>query len=188
MSDHDEQAHTGPIKTPKQFLLAVFYSFVLPIFVIIGLVYYVTSANKEATGSSDLPKSIDLRIQKVGIVNIRDANRELKTGEQVFKAQCSTCHAIGALGSPKFGDSSSWGPRIKKGYEALLTSALKGKGNMSAQGGGEFDDVEIGRAVVYMANAGGAKFTDPKQPSAATSPASEQATSTVGMATGNSAK
>ena len=50
-----------------------------------------------------------------------------------------------------------------KGYEALLTSALKGKGAMGAQGGGDFDDVEIGRAVVYMANEGGAKFSEPKK-------------------------
>ena len=161
MSEHDE-AHNGPIKTPKQFVLAAFFSFVLPIFIIIGLVYYVGSANKPAEGSSDLPKSIAERIQKVGVVDIRDANRELKSGEQVFKAQCTTCHAIGALGSPKFGDAAAWAPRIKKGYDALLVSALKGKGNMGAQGGGEYDDLEIGRAVVYMANAGGAKFPEPK--------------------------
>lgn len=161
MSEHDED-HNGPIKTPKQFVLAAFFSFVLPIFIIIGLVYYVGSANKPAEGSSDLPKSIAERIQKVGVVDIRDANRELKSGEQVFKAQCTTCHAIGALGSPKFGDAAAWAPRIKKGYDALLVSALKGKGNMGAQGGGEYDDLEIGRAVVYMANAGGAKFPEPK--------------------------
>jgi hypothetical protein len=39
MSDnHHEEAHTGPIKTPKQLLMAGFFSFVVPIFVIIGLV------------------------------------------------------------------------------------------------------------------------------------------------------
>lgn len=166
MSEHDED-HNGPIKTPKQFVWVVFLSFVLPIFIIIGLVYYVGSANKPAEGSSDLPKSIAERIQKVGVVDIRDANRELKSGEQVFKAQCTTCHSIGALGSPKFGDAAAWAPRVKKGYDALLVSALKGKGNMGAQGGGEYDDVEIGRAVVYMANAGGAKFPDLKAPAAA---------------------
>jgi hypothetical protein len=32
---------------------------------------------------------------------------------------------------------------------------------MAAQAGGEHEDVEIGRAVVYMANAAGAKFADP---------------------------
>ena len=41
-----EEDHTGPIKTPKQLLLAAFFSFVIPIFVIIGLVYYVTADNK----------------------------------------------------------------------------------------------------------------------------------------------
>jgi len=175
MSDHDEQNHDGPIKTPKQFLWVVLFSFVLPIFIIIGLVYYVGSANKPAEGSSDLPKSIAERIQKVGVVDIRDVNRPLKSGEEVFKAQCTTCHTAGALGSPKFGDSAAWAPRVKKGYDALLTSALKGKGSMGAQGGGEYNDTEIARAVVYMANAGGAKFTEPK---AVTAPAADASMST----------
>ena len=164
MSDNQhEEAHTGPVKTPKQFLLAVGYSFVLPIFIIIGLVYFVTSANKPQAGSSNSPEAVAARIQKVGAVEIRDANRELKAGADVFKAQCSACHASGAAGAPKFGDKAAWGPRIGKGYEALLTSALKGKGAMGAQGGGDFEDLEIGRAVVYMANEGGAKFSEPKK-------------------------
>lgn len=164
MSDnHHEEDHTGPIKTPKQLLLAVGYSFVLPVFIIIGLVYFVTSANKPQAGSSNAPEAVAARIQKVGAVEIRDANRELKAGADVFKAQCSACHATGAAGAPKFGDKAAWGPRIGKGYEALLTSALKGKGAMGAQGGGDFEDLEIGRAVVYMANEGGAKFSEPKK-------------------------
>lgn len=164
---HHEEDHTGPIKTPKQLLLAVFYSFVLPVFVIIGLVYYVTSANKPQAGSSNAPEAVAARIQKVGSVEIRDANREARTGEEVFKGQCGGCHAAGSLGAPKFGEASAWSSRIGKGYDALLTSALKGKGNMAAQGGGEFSDYEIGRAVVYMANAGGGKLVEPKKPEAA---------------------
>jgi hypothetical protein len=35
---------------------------------------------------------------------------------------------------------------------------------MGPQGGGDFEDFEIGRGVVYMANAAGAKFTEPKKP------------------------
>lgn len=160
---HDE-AHTGPIKTPKQLLLAVLYSFVAPIFIIIGLVYFVTSGNKPAAGSENPERAIAERIQKVGMVEIRSANREMKSGEQVYAAQCVACHASGAAGAPKFGDTAAWGARIKTGYEALLNSALKGKGAMGAQGGGDFSDYEIGRAVVHLANAGGAKFEDPKQP------------------------
>jgi hypothetical protein len=48
----------------------------------------------------------------------------------------------------------------------LLTSALKGKGAMGPQSGGDFEDFEIARGVVYMANSAGAKFTEPKKPEA----------------------
>lgn len=156
-----EEDHTGPIKTPKQLLMAVLYSFIVPIFVIIGLVYFVTSANKPLAGSTDLEQSVTARIQKVGTVEIRDANREMKTGQQVFAAQCTACHTAGVAGAPKFGDVAAWAPRIKTGFEALLNSSLKGKNAMGPQGGGDFDNFEIARAVVYMANAGGAKFAEP---------------------------
>ena len=104
MSDisHEEEG-TGPIKTPKQLLVTVFFSFVAPVFIIIGLVFFVTSGNKPAAGAVNLEKSLAQRIQKVGMVEIRDANRELKSGEEVFKAQCTTCHTAGLVGAPKFG-------------------------------------------------------------------------------------
>lgn len=168
MSDNShEEDHTGPIKTPKQLLVTVFFSFVAPIFIIIGLVAFVTSGNKPAAGAANMEKSIAQRIQKVGMVEIRDANRELKSGEEVFKVQCTTCHAAGVAGAPKVGDGAAWGPRIATGLEALINSALKGKGAMGAQAGGDFEDLEITRAVVYMANASGAKFEAPSAPAVA---------------------
>jgi cytochrome c5 len=136
------------------------------VFIIIGFVAYVTSANKPQAGSSNEAEAVAARIQKVGAVEIKDANRAARSGEDVFKAQCSACHTTGAAGAPKFSDVAAWSARIGKGYDALLTSALKGKGAMGAQGGGEFEDFEIGRGVVYMANAAGAKFAEPKQPEA----------------------
>ena len=159
--DAHEVAHTGPIKTPQQLLAAVFFSFVVPIFAIIGLVYYVTSANKPAAGAVDTEKAMAQRIQKIGAVEIRDANRALKSGEEVYKAQCVTCHAAGVAGAPKFGDVAAWAPRIKTGFEALWNAALKGKGAMGAQGGGDFEDLEIARAVVYMTAAAGGKLVAP---------------------------
>ena len=170
--------HTGPVKTPKQMLWLSIAVFVVPIFVIIGLVLYVTSAVKPANlahGDSvsiagltqaDLEHDTLANIQKVGTVEIKDANRALKSGEEVYTVQCAACHATGVAGAPKFADAGTWGPRLGQGYEALLNSALKGKNAMGAQGGGEFEDLEIGRAVVYMANAGGGKFDVP-QPAAA---------------------
>ena len=162
-----EEDHSGPIKTPQQLLAAVFFFFVVPIFVIIALVYYVTSGNKPAAGAAEVEKAVAQRIQKIGMVEIRDANRPLKSGEEVYKAQCLACHAAGAAGAPKFGDVAAWAPRIQTGFEALWNSSLKGKGAMGAQGGGDFDDVEIGKAVVYMANAAGAKFAEPQKAAAA---------------------
>ena len=164
MSDKHEEDHTGPIKTPTQLLVTVAISFIAPVFIIIGLVYYVSTQNKPAAGANNSPDAVAARLLKVGSVEVRDANRELKSGEEVYKAQCTACHAVGAAGAPKFADAGAWGARIKTGYESLLNSALKGKGAMGAQGGGDYDDLEIGRAVVYMANASGAKFADPKKP------------------------
>ena len=147
MSDiqHDE-AHTGPIKPPKQLLWTVIFSFVVPVFAIIGLVMYVTAANKPGAGAADESAQIASRLQKVGSVEI--------------------CHATGAAGAPKFEDAAAWAPRIKTGLEALVHSSLTGKGAMAAQGGGDFDDVEIARGVVYMANAAGAKFPIPERAAA----------------------
>ena len=178
MSDnHHEEAHTGPIKNPKQLLAAVLASFVIPIFAIIGLVLYVTSADKPAAGAVNPEKAIAERIQKVGMVEVRDANRPLAAGEAVFKTQCAACHATGAAGAPKLADAAAWADRIKTGFDTLVHSALKGKGAMAPQGGGDFNDTEIARAVAYMANAAGAKFDEPAAPAAegASAPAADAA-------------
>jgi cytochrome c5 len=164
-----EPNHEGPIRTPKQLAIAVLFSFLVPIFVIVMLASYVSSAQKPAAGSDGLsPQATAARIAPVARVEVKDlANpAAMKTGAEVYAAQCSACHAAGVAGSPKFGDAAAWAPRIATGYEALLTSALKGKGAMGAQGGGDFSDTEIGRAVVHMANAGGAKFAEPAAPAA----------------------
>ena len=172
--DHDDGPHEGPIKTPKQLILAVVYAFVIPIAVIVLLVMYVTAAHRPAAGTAALTaEAVGKRIQPVGAVVVKDANDQstLRAGEQVFAAQCTTCHTAGLVGAPKFGDADAWAPRIKTGYDALLHSALAGKGQMAAQGGGDFTDLEIGRAVVYMANKAGAKFEEPKAAPATTSTA-----------------
>jgi len=175
MSDtqHDaHEAHTGPIKTPKQLVWAVVASFVVPIIAIILLVNYVAMGDKTGAGSRAMDaEAVAQRIAPVGRVELRDASdaATLKSGEEVYKAACTACHSVGAAGAPKTGDAAAWAPRIKTGYEALLNSALKGKGAMGAQGGGDYSDLEIGRAVVYLANQSGGKLEEPKAPAAAAS-------------------
>ncbi|MDQ6627072.1 MAG: c-type cytochrome [Pseudomonadota bacterium] len=171
--------HEGPIKTPKQLILAVFYAFVVPILGIILLVMFVTTDSRPGAGSdASSAQSIAERIRRVGVVEVKDAGdvTTMKTGEQVFAAQCTACHTAGLLGAPKFGDATAWSPRIKSGYAALLNSALHGKNQMPPQGGGDFSDFEVGRAVVYMANKSGASFAEPAAPAAAASGAVGAAT------------
>jgi cytochrome c5 len=172
-TEHDGP-HEGPIKTPKQLVWTVIASFVVPIIVIILLTQFVATGTKPAAGSEGMgEEAVARRIQPLGSVELRDASdaATLKTGEQVFQAQCSACHSTGAAGAPKLADAAAWGPRISQGLETLVNSALKGKNNMGPQGGGDFSDFEIARAVVYMANQGGAKFEEPKAPAAAASAA-----------------
>ncbi|MEZ5664316.1 MAG: c-type cytochrome [Burkholderiaceae bacterium] len=175
MSDHAHDSHTGPIKTPAQLLWTSFFAFVVPVFIIIGLVKYVTSGDKPAAGAVDQEMATAMRIQRVGTVELRDANRPLQAGDAVYNAQCVACHGSGLAGAPKFGDAAAWAPRIATGYDALLNSALKGKGAMGAQAGGAFSDLEIGRAVVHMANAAGGKLAEPAAPAAAATEAAPAA-------------
>jgi cytochrome c5 len=162
--------HSSFIKTPGQLITVVVLSLIVPILVIVLLVNYVNADKRTGAGTESMtPAAIEARIKPVAYFELKDANapKVLRAGEAVYAAQCSACHNAGVAGAPKLGDAAAWAPRIKTGYDALLTSALKGKNAMSAQGGGEYDDTEIGRAVVYMTNKAGATFAEPQAPAAA---------------------
>ncbi len=163
----DASARAGAGLNRKQLLLIVVLASVVPIVAIIGILYDLAAGDRQAASALYTESAVMARLQKVGTVEILSANRTPKSGEEVFKAQCSTCHSAGLVGAPKFADAAAWAPRIKTGYDALLNSALKGKNAMAPQGGGSFDALEIGRAVVYMANAAGARFEEPKAAAAA---------------------
>lgn len=168
------ESHEGVIRTPKQLIVTVVASFVLPVIVIILLVNFVTMGGKSGAGSDSMSEeAIARRIQRVGSIELRDLSSPgaVRTGEQVYNAVCTACHGIGAAGAPKTGDEAAWAPRIKTGYEAMLKSALEGKNAMPRQGGGEYSDYEVARAVVYLANKGGGKFAEPKAPASAASAA-----------------
>lgn len=167
---HDaHEVHEGPIKTPKQLIWAVVASFVVPIIIIIMLTHFVASGDRPAAGSDTLgAEATAARIQPVGTIELRDASAPavLRTGEQVYQGQCAACHGTGAAGAPKLGDSGAWAARLGHGFEAMVNAALKGKGAMAPQAGGEFSDFEISRAVVYMANQSGGKLAEPPAPAA----------------------
>ncbi|WP_321796672.1 c-type cytochrome [Caballeronia sp. J97] len=163
-----EAPHGAPIKTPGQLIAAVIAGFGIPVAIIILLAVYVNNSTRTGAGT-DIEQSVKERIAPAAQVDVRDANapRVYKTGEEVFKAVCSACHAAGTAGAPKFGDAGAWAPRIGEGYDTLLHNALNGKGAMPARGGtspDDYSDFEIARAVVYMANGSGGKLAEPAQP------------------------
>lgn len=167
MSDaHDE--HESSIKTPKQLIVAVVAGFIVPIMIIVLLVKFVSSNNTVGEGSnSQTPEAIAARISPVANEGFTfvDANgpKVLQTGEAVYKAACAACHGTGAAGAPKFGDAGDWGARIAQGYDTVVKHAVEGLRAMPAKGGNpDLDDIEVARAVVHMANAGGAKFKEPE--------------------------
>lgn len=163
---HEE--HESPIKTPKQLIVTVVLSFVLPIIIIILLVKLVTTGDQVGAGSDNLgPEATQKRIAPVAKLDLVDASgpKVFKTGEQVYTAVCAGCHIAGAAGAPKFADAAAWSAPIATGLQSMIASVIKGKGAMPAKGGNPaLDDFEIARAVVYMANAAGGKFAEPAEP------------------------
>lgn len=128
----------------------------------IWLLVKLATSGYDVDASVMTKEAVATRLRPVGESIASDAPPGQRTGEMVFKAVCITCHGTGLAGSPKFGDAGAWGPRIAKGYETLSEHALKGFNAMPAKGGSpDLSDDEIKRAVAFMANAGGAKFTPP---------------------------
>jgi cytochrome c5 len=179
---HDDAEHESGIKTPRQLITVIAASIIVPIIVIVLLTQFVSLENKQSPGADVFSaSSVARRIAPVASEAVFDATAVVvpKTGQQVFEAQCTTCHTAGLLGAPKFGDAAAWAPRIATGYATLLQSALHGKANMPAQGGGDYSDYEVARAVVYMADKAGARFDEPPAPAAAASGAAGASAATA---------
>ena len=172
MSDH----HESPIKTPRQLITVVILAFAVPLSLIGLLVAYVTGGQQGAEApQTRKPEAVAERIKPVAAVTLRDANapKVFQTGEQVYKAICAACHDTGAANAPKLGDKARWAPLIKEGFDALLADAIKGtaKGMPPKGGNPDLEDVEVARAVAFMANASGAGFKEPAAPAASATPA-----------------
>lgn len=164
---HVEQTaeHEGLIKTPKQLITTIVLAFVVPIVVILLLIRLVTASTPLGVGSdAQSQEAVARRIQPVAgfaLVSAQTGAQE-RTGEQVYAATCSACHTAGVAGAPKFGDTAAWGPLIAKGYDELLKNAINGIRAMPPRGGNPaLSDLEVGRAVVHIANQAGAKFPEP---------------------------
>jgi cytochrome c5 len=166
-SEHDQ--HSSFIKTPQQLIVAILAAFLVPIIGIILLVQLVIS-KPSADPNAMTPESVAARLQPVGRVDIGApaAAPGARSGEEIVKALCSTCHQTGVANAPKIGDKAAWAPRLKEGLNGLLASAIKGKGAMPPKGGAtDLSDTELARAIVFMANHSGGNLKEPPAPKAA---------------------
>ena len=160
-AEHDE--HSSFIKTPQQLITVLVLSFLVPIIGIILLVQLVVS-QPAADPAALEPKAVAARIQPVGRVELGApaAAPGARRGEDIVKNTCAACHQAGVANAPKLGDKAQWAMHIKHGLNALVASAIKGKGAMPPRGGdATLTDEEVARAVVFMANQAGASFKEP---------------------------
>lgn len=85
-----------------------------------------------------------------------------RSGAEVYESTCSECHAKGKHHAPIFGNAKQWNKLVREGLNDLVPAALAGLRKMPAKGGNpDLSDLEVARAVIHMANAGGGRFAEP---------------------------
>lgn len=182
----EDHQHETPIKTPKQLIVVIVLSFVIPIALILLLVGYVTGGKKvDEQGLALKPEAIAERIKPVAAVSVKaaDGPKVHLSGEQVYAQACKACHEAGVANAPKFGDAASWAPRLKTGYDELVKNSINGIRGMPPRGGnGDLSDYEMARGMVYMANAAGGTFKEPAAPAAAATADAKAAAPVAGPA------
>ncbi|HEY3301158.1 MAG TPA: c-type cytochrome [Methylophilaceae bacterium] len=189
MSEHD---HDFPATSISQVVLAILGGLIAPTLVIVLIAKLLMGI--EATHIADPDPAADLAkveerikpVAQVEVAPVESGPHVDKSGEEVVKAVCSACHAVGALGSPKIGDKAAWAPRIAQGYDTLIKHAIAGIRSMPARGGNpDLTDGEIANAIAYMANQSGANF---KPPVAGDAPAAATPAAAVTAAPADSKK
>ena len=160
MSEYNESSKT----TGFQVLFAILGALIAPVLVIVLILklfigFQSTTPDDAKTTVAEVTKQVE-PVARIEVAAVSTGTHVDKSGEAVYGAVCTACHAAGLLGSPKFGDKAAWAPRIAQGYETLVSHAINGIRSMPARGGNaELTDGEMHNAVAYMANAAGANFT-----------------------------
>jgi len=182
----EDHQHETPIKTPKQLIIVIVASFVIPIVLIVMLVSLVTGGKKvDVQGLALKPESIAERIKPVAAVNLKaaDGPKVFLSGQEVYAQNCKACHESGAANAPKMGDTAAWAPRLKQGYDTLMNHSINGIRAMPARGGnGDLSDYEMARGIVYMTASAGGTFKEPTAPAAAAAPAAPAGAPAAGAA------
>lgn len=170
MSEHHTPEHTSLIKTPKQLIIVVLLSFIVPVAIIIMLAHLAIDSHRKPAAGAASEEAVAQRIKPAGSVVVAAAAgaQEIRAGKAVYESVCAACHATGVLNAPKFGDKKAWAKLIAEGQTELTAEAIKGVRQMPPRGGNpDLSDIEFARAVAYLANQAGANWKEPEAPAAA---------------------
>jgi cytochrome c5 len=106
---------------------------------------------------------VTLKTLPIFLMAITSVNA-LANGEAIYKSICMACHASGADGAPKFQSIRDWAPIIKEGKVHVIAEAYNGVRKMPAKGGNpNLKLEEFSEALIYMANASGARWEKPTE-------------------------
>ncbi len=73
------------------------------------------------------------------------------TAEQLVGSHCVNCHGTGVAGAPRIDDFAAWKPRLQKGMDSLVQSAIGGHKAMPPRAGmASLTDTDLRNAVTYM--------------------------------------
>lgn len=147
------------------------FSFSVIMFIVVWclilVIYSAMGPVLKGSGSADMgEEATAARIAPVGMLNTgaaivaeaapaaaapAAAAGGARSGDAVYNAACVACHLTGAAGAPKLGDKDAWAPRIATGMDALMNTALNGKGAMPPRGTcATCSDDELKAAIEYM--------------------------------------
>ena len=72
-------------------------------------------------------------------------------GDVLVNTHCVKCHGVGLDGAPRLHEFADWKPRVGRGIDALVHSAVSGHNKMPSRAGlPGLSDVDLRNAVTYM--------------------------------------
>lgn len=174
--------HGPPIRQWLQPVIATGIALIATIAVLVLLTQIVTDT---PTAGREDDAAVLARIKPVGELQFAAASgpKGQLTGEQVYGQVCKTCHEAGLAGAPKVGDKTAWGKVIAQGQATAVDHAIKGIRAMPPKGGNpDLENVEVERAVAFMASKAGATWKEPPVTAATASAPASSSVSPVATA------
>ena len=131
----------------------------------IGLLWLFAPSD-HGTVETKVDSTMAAALEPIGTVALAKpvvAAGEPRSGDAIVEKNCKVCHSIGLANAPKLDAAAKadWEARMTGGTDALVASAIKGKGGMPPRGGDPtLTDDEITAAVLNMLSSVGIEVAE----------------------------